>query len=126
MLLQSALVLALATVRAQHGDNSLGSDIELFMPTNLVPKPLPIAISNTDFNGNVLSIDSVSYILNGRRLYPIRESILLPSWLTTLSTLAALEGEIHPARVPASQWRNELLKMKAGGLNYVAGCTQTD
>lgn len=29
-------------------------------------------------------------------------------------------GEIHYARVPSSAWRNELLKMKAGGINIVS------
>jgi beta-galactosidase GanA len=47
------------------------------------------------------SADSVGFLLNGQRFYPI-------------------SGEIHLARVPSSQWREELMRMKAGGLNAVA------
>jgi beta-galactosidase GanA len=28
-----------------------------------------------------------------------------------------ISGEIHLARVPAAEWREQLLRMKAGGLN---------
>lgn len=31
-----------------------------------------------------------------------------------------VSGEIHLARVPASQWREQLLRMKAGGLDMIA------
>ena len=38
---------------------------------------------------------------DGRRIYPIA-------------------GEIHLGRLPASQWREQLLRMRAGGLNWVS------
>lgn len=39
----------------------------------------------------------------------------------TLNTLIKLIcGQIHLARVPAAQWREQLMRMKAGGLNMVA------
>ena len=70
--------------------------------TGLAPKPLPYKLGpGTDPSGNTFSVDSVGFVRNGKRFYPI-------------------SGEIHLARVPASQWREELLKMKAGGLNAVA------
>lgn len=51
--------------------------------------------------GSVIGVDSLSLLLDGRRWMPVM-------------------GELHYTRVPAASWREELLKMKAGGIDCVA------
>lgn len=51
--------------------------------------------------GTSLSMDSRSILMDGKPIIPVM-------------------GELHFARVPESEWRRELLKMKAGGINIVA------
>lgn len=69
----------------------------------LNPKPLPFALgpAHNPVTNETLDIDSRSMLLNGRRWYPV-------------------SGEIHMARVPAEQWRESLLRMRAGGLDSIA------
>ena len=43
------------------------------MQPSVPAKPLPIAVNNTDGNGNILTVDSISFLLNGDRFYPISE-----------------------------------------------------
>lgn len=77
-------------------------------PLTLEVKPLPPA-APTGFtmgtakapNGSTLSLDSRSLLLDGRRWTPVM-------------------GEFHFSRYPASEWRTELAKMKAGGIDIVA------
>src|SRR5450756_2213055 len=57
------------------------------------------AAQNPD--GEVLSLDSNSLLLNGRPWTPVM-------------------GEFHFARYPENEWREELLKMKAGGIDIVS------
>ena len=52
-------------------------------------------------DGSVLTVDSRSLILNGKRWTPVM-------------------GEFHYTRYPAAEWRGELLKMKAGGVDILA------
>lgn len=52
-------------------------------------------------DGSTLYVDSKGLILNGERILPV-------------------SGEIHFSRVPEQDWRRELLKMKAGGLDMIA------
>jgi beta-galactosidase len=52
-------------------------------------------------DGSTLTLDSRSLLLNGRRWTPVM-------------------GEFHYARYPVAEWRGELLKMKAGGIDIVA------
>lgn len=52
-------------------------------------------------SGETWTLDSQSLFHNGKRIVPVM-------------------GEIHYSRVPKSQWRSELLKMKAGGINIIA------
>lgn len=67
------------------------------------------AASSADFHmgaaaapdGSTVSVDSESLLLNGR------------PW-------AAVMGEFHYTRFRASEWRDELLKMKAGGITIVS------
>lgn len=52
-------------------------------------------------DGTALTLDRHSLMLNGRRWTPVM-------------------GEFHYARYPENEWREELLKMKAGGIDIVA------
>jgi hypothetical protein len=52
-------------------------------------------------DGATLTLDSQSLLLNGKR------------WMPAM-------GEFHYARYPESEWREELLKMKAGGIDIVS------
>lgn len=52
-------------------------------------------------NRDTLTLDSRSLLLNGRRWTPVM-------------------GEFHYSRYPAAEWRAELAKMKAGGVDIVA------
>jgi len=51
--------------------------------------------------GHELSVDSRSLLLDGRPWFPVM-------------------GEFHYSRCPPDEWRNELLKMKAGGVDIVS------
>ncbi|MDR0682796.1 MAG: beta-galactosidase [Dysgonamonadaceae bacterium] len=57
----------------------------------------------TDINpkGETIRIDSRSLLWNGRPVLPVM-------------------GEIHFSRLPEKEWQQELLKMKAGGINIIA------
>jgi hypothetical protein len=52
-------------------------------------------------DGAMLTLDSSSLLLNGKRWTPVM-------------------GEFHFARYPENEWREELLKMKAGGIDIVS------
>jgi len=52
-------------------------------------------------DGETLTLDSRSLLLNGKRWTPVM-------------------GEFHFARYPQDEWREELLKMKAGGIDIVS------
>jgi beta-galactosidase len=52
-------------------------------------------------DGGTLTLDSHSLLLNGQPWTPVM-------------------GEFHYSRVPANEWREELLKMKAGGIDIVS------
>jgi hypothetical protein len=65
------------------------------------PAPIPNMPPSTAPSGATLSLDSLSLRLNGAPILPIA-------------------GEMHPSRVPAARWREDLLKMKAGGLSSVS------
>ncbi len=51
--------------------------------------------------GHEINVNSRSLLFDGQPVFPVM-------------------GEIHYARVPQAEWREELLKMKAGGVNIVA------
>lgn len=68
------------------------------------PRPTPLAhigVNTTNPDGVVLSVDSRSLLQDDRRIYTIT-------------------GEIHLSRLPASAWREQLMRMKSGGLNWVS------
>jgi Beta-galactosidase len=52
-------------------------------------------------SGNSVHINSQAMLFDGKPVLPVM-------------------GEIHFSRVPETEWRNELLKMKAGGINIIA------
>jgi hypothetical protein len=52
-------------------------------------------------DGAQISVDSLSLLKDGRRFMPVM-------------------GEMHYSRYPKEEWREELLKMKAGGIDTVA------
>ena len=52
-------------------------------------------------DGQTLTLDSHSLLLNGKPWIPVM-------------------GEFHYSRVPENEWREELLKMKAGGIDIVS------
>src|SRR5215475_14274179 len=52
-------------------------------------------------SGHEISINSRSLLLDGQPWFPVM-------------------GEFHYSRVPQNEWRDELLKMKAGGVDIVA------
>ncbi len=54
----------------------------------------------TNPQGETMYVDSRGFVINGERAIPVA-------------------GEMHFQRVPASEWRGELLKMKAGGIDIV-------
>ena len=79
---------------------SLNSTIDL---TTVQPKPIEIPLLNA-YNPilkETITADNRSLIVNGKRVM----------WAM---------GEFHYSRYPESEWRQELLKMKAGGINIIA------
>ena len=60
-----------------------------------------LPVGGTDAEGNVYAADGRSLMINGHRLIPVM-------------------GEFHFSRFEPQFWREELLKMKAGGVDIVA------
>ena len=78
------------------------SDHTITLTTGPQPMPLPnIPASVSPIGRGTLTIDSLSLRLNGVPILPVA-------------------GEMHPSRVPVSQWRSDLLKMRSGGLTMVS------
>lgn len=57
--------------------------------------------TTTNPAGHEISVNSRSLLFDGQPVFPVM-------------------GEMHYARVPQAEWRDELLKMKAGGVDIVA------
>ena len=72
-----------------------------------VPTPPPAATgyfklgTTKNLAGHEINVNSRSLLFDGQPVFPVM-------------------GEIHYARVPQAEWREELLKMKAGGVDIVA------
>ena len=78
------------------------------------PEPTPLPYTPTpahcvDPAGSKFGVDSLSML---RSDASSSDTSLLRRWFP-------VSGEIHLGRVPAAAWREELLKMKAGGLSMV-------
>jgi hypothetical protein len=92
--------LALATVFVSS--NTHGAAL-----TVTVEKPQPAEVDGYKMgesrrpDGATLTLDSRSLLLNGQPWTPVM-------------------GEFHFTRLPANEWREELLKMKAGGIDIVS------
>jgi len=75
--------------------------------TLTVPRIEPVAAETFHMgtarapDGQILTLDARSLILNGKAWTPVM-------------------GEFHYSRYPENEWRGELLKMKAGGIDIVA------
>ncbi len=67
--------------------------------TGTAPRPLPIGCA--DAAGSLYTVDTRSFLKDGRRFIPVM-------------------GEFHFSRWEPEGWREELLKMKAGGITVVA------
>eukprot|EP00038_Savillea_parva_P010016 m.187353 g.187353 ORF g.187353 m.187353 type:complete len:1053 (-) comp17044_c0_seq1:101-3259(-) len=82
-----------------------GAPHTVTLPDAVAPAtPLPFHFdpsAATSPTQGTVAADSYSLLLNGKRIYPV-------------------SGEIHLARVPQSQWREQLLRMRGGGLNMIA------
>ena len=91
---------------------SQGTNVEFKLPTDTPPvKPLAFALdeafAHNPHTGETMGADSLSLWLNDTqgkdvsRWYPIA-------------------GEIHPGRVPKSQWLEQLRRVQAGGLDTIS------
>ena len=65
------------------------------------PQPLPFVTGGRSSSGHVLSANNRHLLLDGRPWFPVM-------------------GEFHYSRYPADRWEEEILKMKAGGVQIVA------
>ncbi|HVX83389.1 MAG TPA: beta-galactosidase [Phycisphaerae bacterium] len=84
-----------------HCSTAAPIDITLTAP----PAPTPTSAFHlgtpTSPTGQTLTVNGSSILLNGQPAIPVM-------------------GEFHYSRYPASEWRTELLKMKAGGITVVS------
>lgn len=82
---------------------ALGAGAQHVVVTAPAPPP-PVRFemgTATAPDGTTITIDSQALLVDGEPVLPVM-------------------GEIHFSRVPAAEWRHELLKMKAGGIDIVA------
>jgi len=70
-------------------------------PSPARPEPLPIFTTGVSPSGHHLEVNSRFLSMDGK------------PWLPVM-------GEFHFSRYPAAEWENELLKMRAGGVQIVA------
>lgn len=82
----------------QNTDSSLFIDVS---QPPAPPEPLPFAIGGRAPDGHVLSANSRYLIKDGTPWFPVM-------------------GEFHFSRYPESGWEEEILKMKAGGVQIVS------
>ncbi len=93
----------IATIALALLSRSAGAD-PLTIDVSNVPTPQAIDLgqgTNTDPQGHAFTGDAQALYLDGKAWIPIA-------------------GEFHFARYPRAEWRDELLKMKAGGINTVS------
>jgi hypothetical protein len=65
------------------------------------PEPLPFAVGGRSPDGHVLAANSRYLVLDGTPWFPVM-------------------GEFHFARYPEAYWEEEILKMKAGGVQIIS------
>ena len=91
-------VLGLAVLAVTARAEPLAIDLTVPVPP-AVPTPIEPGTS-TSPDGHTISADSRSFFLDGTPWMPVA-------------------GEFHYTRYPRAEWRDELLKMKAGGIDIV-------
>src|SRR5271154_4470214 len=89
---------ALARAQAQDADSKVFIDAS---QTAAPPQPLSFAIGGKSPDGHVLGANSRYLTLDGKPWFPVM-------------------GEFHYSRYPAEYWEEEILKMKAGGIEIVS------
>jgi beta-galactosidase len=89
---------ALARAQAQNADSKVLIDAS---QAAAPPQPLSFAISGKSPDGHVLGANSRYLTLDGKPWFPVM-------------------GEFHYSRYPAEYWEEEILKMKAGGIEIVS------
>ena len=94
-LLVALLLLAQAPAQAEPLTIELPAEMPAAGPVDLGQG------ANKSPEGHVLGADNRSLLLDGERFIPV-------------------VGEFHYTRYPADEWRDELLKMKAGGITVVS------
>lgn len=65
-----------------------------------IPEPKLLPVGGRDLEGNEYGADTRSLLLNGKRFFPVM-------------------GELHYSRLPKDEWKQELLKMRSGGVDIV-------
>ena len=98
MRIQLALTILLFFSPIVHGD-PMTIDMTRPMPAAAASPYGPGATKNP--KGEEITVDNCSFFLNGKPWIPIA-------------------GEFHYSRYPREEWRDALLKMKAGGINTVS------
>jgi len=94
-LLAALMLLAQAPAQAEPLTIELPAEMPAAGPVDLGQG------ANKSPEGHILGADNRSLLLDGQRLIPV-------------------VGEFHYTRYPADEWRDELLKMKAGGITVVS------
>ena len=95
------LVMALLALSSVSRVVAAPETIDLTTPARAVtPSPIDGGTA-TNPQGHTLTCDSLSFTMDGKPWIPIA-------------------GEFHYSRYPETEWREELLKMKAGGLDTVS------
>ena len=96
--LMASIALATVLVFSQSQAAPLGITVEKTPPPNT--EGYQMGESHRP-DGGTLTLDSHSLLLNGQPWTPVM-------------------GEFHYSRIPANEWREELLKVKAGGVDIVS------
>jgi beta-galactosidase len=84
----------------QMNNISSRSDLEMRIPL-AAPSLIPLRMGGKNPQGEIIAVNNHYLTLNNRPWIPIM-------------------GEFHFSRYPQRDWENELLKMKAGGINVIA------
>ena len=102
MKIRRVQLVSLFAALAVAASSAFADVVSINIPSRPTIAPTPIHMgSDTRPDGSRLTVDSISLLLDGKR------------WMPAM-------GEFHFARYDKSQWRDELLKMKAGGIDIVS------
>jgi beta-galactosidase len=102
LLLAATLTLAAPRAHVCAQDNSSQNQVRIDASATIAPPETGyLHLGGTSSNGHSLQVNSRYLVLDGK------------PWLPVM-------GEFHFSRYPESQWEDEILKMKAGGVNIVS------